>query len=102
MDTRTRPNATEAPRRRRRRRTWTRRLTSRAAVRSAEFNRRVLETLARMPTTTPTVAELAAALGVDPGELGPALAELDRTGRVERWADPERAGGVRLMLSARV
>jgi hypothetical protein len=63
--------------------------------------RDVLEALAALPSTTPTVATLAAALGRTPAELVPVLNAMEQCAQVETWPDAERAGTVRVMLSAR-
>jgi hypothetical protein len=60
----------------------------------------VLTVMATLPTT-PTATRLASALRWPTEKLTPILTSLERAGLVERWPDPDRAGDVRVMLSAR-
>src|SRR4051812_37737416 len=59
----------------------------------------ILDALAELPSTTPTTAELAEALGRTPDDLADELRRLEWFNLVEMWPDPTRLGVVRIMLA---
>ena len=67
----------------------------------AELAGRALDALAVLPTATPTVDQLAAAVTAAAAELAHALDALERAELVERWRDGPGPGSARVMLSER-
>jgi hypothetical protein len=78
---------------------WTWRRRTGAAEGGQALQRRAVLALAAMGSATPTVEELAHALGLDLATLSPSLRQLEIRNHIERWWSPLNCEVV--MLSAR-